>query len=115
MTETLKQARAALAQEHRKQAARFDREARHAAEAAAWHREEAMRLEPKKTAEPDKGPQPTSPSECMCLVGHRDRKPHEGHTWWYTSSGGGHQLSSPDPDEKNLRQWWCPGIKEGAR
>lgn len=51
----------------------------------------------------------------MGLLGKHQR--HDPHDWWYTSSGGGHQLydgfvpdhSDWDTIEKNVKQWHCPG------
>lgn len=34
---------------------------------------------------------------------------HAEHDWWYTSSGGGHMLTGPDPSERNVTQHHCPG------
>ncbi len=47
-------------------------------------------------------------------------KPHGPHNWWYTSSGGGHQLGESfvpdhgtwDSVERNVKQWHCEGTKE---
>lgn len=41
--------------------------------------------------------------------------PHLPHHWWYTSSGGGHQLDSYDPVsdrmERDVKRHNCPGIE----
>lgn len=37
------------------------------------------------------------------------REAHPKHDWWYTSSGGGHQMNFYDPTEKNVKKWHCPG------
>lgn len=34
---------------------------------------------------------------------------HYPHVFWYTSSGGGHYMDTPDYTEKDVRQWICPG------
>lgn len=66
--------------------------------------------------------------KCLVLV-QRERtgtlgkhEAHPPHDWWYTSSGGGHQLydgfvpSDPkggyDSVEGNVKQWHCPGRQE---
>lgn len=50
--------------------------------------------------------------EHQCIVGERDGHPHEAHEWWYTSSGGGHQMVRDDPTERSTKQWRCPGIED---
>lgn len=45
---------------------------------------------------------------------------HPSHDWWYTSSGGGHQLSGPpthpdknwDSTDGHVWGYTCPGIQE---
>lgn len=56
-----------------------------------------------RTSTPDYG---TGMAECLLL------NEHDEHTWWYTSEGGGHMLSEPDPDAKGFKEWRCPGLTE---
>jgi hypothetical protein len=37
---------------------------------------------------------------------------HPAHYWWYTSTGGGHQLDYDPKDDqflRNVKRWYCPG------
>jgi hypothetical protein len=57
-------------------------------------------------------PLPPRPANRTCLVmtqGLGKHEAHPAHDWWYTSSGGGHQLDDYDPTEKNCVRYRCPG------